>query len=198
MSPSVIYEIARCSGPGDGATMLERVQLISVDGVMQLRDTEGNETPCEGDDIGAVIASTPALREVRYGQEARITCDADIAAQLPFLLIPASNGGDFSECFADVNGHSWAAYPTVDMDHVMLPGGDPQEEPDMNPCWAEFRVEEGEWNPLFGDTLIGLVAPGVAVEYARYDHGGGVTQRRRCAQTGRRFRHALCRLGVEH
>ena len=81
-------------------------------------------------------------------------------------------GEDFSECFAKVNGDSWTVYPTVDSEYALLPGGDPYEGPSMNPCWAEFRVGEGEWNPLIGDTTIGLLSPGVAVEYARYDHGG--------------------------
>ena len=54
----------------------------------------------------------------------------------------------------------------------MLPGGDSDEGPDMSPCWAEHRFEEGEWNPLIGHTSIGLATPGVAVEYGRYDHGG--------------------------
>ena len=172
MNMKVIYEVARYSGPGEDATLLERVQLIAVEGVLRVRDRAGNETVCVGMDIGVQIGSTPALREIRAGQESRITCGADIAAQMPFLLVPVPEGEDFSECFASVNGDSWTAYPTVDSEYVLVPGWDPYEAPSMNPCWAEFRVGEGEWNPLIGDTSIGLVTPGVAVEYARYDHGG--------------------------
>ena len=76
MSSTVIYEVARYSGPGDGATLLESVQLIAVEGVLRVRDSGGSETVCVGADVGVEIGSTPALREVRAGQEARITCRA--------------------------------------------------------------------------------------------------------------------------
>lgn len=172
VSMEAAYEVFRYSGPGDDATLIERVQLIAIEGALQMRDSAGNETVCVSVDISAEIGSTPALREIRAGQEARITCGEDVAAQLPFLLVPVADDEDFSECFASVNGESWTAYPTVDSGNVLLPGGDVYEAPLMDPCWAEFRVGEGEWNPLIGDTAIGLVTPGVAVEYARYDHGG--------------------------
>ena len=90
MSTTVTYEVARYSGVGDGATLLERVQLIAVEGVLRVRDTAGNEAVCVGTDVGVQIGSTPALREIRAGQEARITCGADIAAQMPFLLVPVA------------------------------------------------------------------------------------------------------------
>lgn len=172
MGSTVIYEVARYSGPGEGATLLESVQLIAVEGVLRVRDSGANETVCVGADVGVEIGSTPALREIRAGQEARITCSAGIAAEMPFLLVPVGDGEDFSECFASVNGDSWAAYQTVDSERVLVPGEDPSEVPTMSPCWAESQVGEGEWNPLIGDTSIGFLSPGVAVEYAHYDHGG--------------------------
>ncbi|WP_197379981.1 hypothetical protein [Mycolicibacterium mengxianglii] len=132
----------------------------------------GSEIVCTGRDVASTIGSTPALREIRAGQQARITCGSEIEAQLPFLLVPVFGDDDYAECLADVNGGSWAVYPTVDGDYVVIPGGDSFDEPDMNPCWAEFEVVEGEWNPLVGYTSIGLLRPGIAIEYARYDHGG--------------------------
>jgi hypothetical protein len=64
------------------------------------------------------------------------------------------------------------AFPTLGGEHVMLPGWDEFEGPDLSPCWATLSVEEGEWNPLFGFTSIGVVSPGVAVEFGRCDPGG--------------------------
>ena len=74
MSANVVYEIARYDSGKDGAPLLERVQLLSVDGVLRLRDAGGSETPCEGADIAAVISSTPSLREIRAGEAVRISC----------------------------------------------------------------------------------------------------------------------------
>jgi hypothetical protein len=173
MSANVIYEIARYDSGEDGAPLLERMQLLSADGVLRLRDAGGSETPCEGADIAAVISSTPSLREIRAGEEVRISCPPEIAAHLPFVLKPVCDDGDSSECYAEVNGDGWKAYPTLDEDYVMLPGWR-EGEPDMSPCWAEHGFQEGEshQNPLTGHTSIGLATPDVAVEYGRYDAGG--------------------------
>jgi hypothetical protein len=146
--------------------------LLSLGGALLLRDAaDGSETPCEGADISAVFSSTPALREIRGGEEAVISCDSEIAANLPLMLEPVLEGDDASECLAEINGEYWAAYPTLDGDYVMVPGC-PEDGPDMSPCWAEHTIEEGESNPLMGWTSIGLATPTVAVEYARYSHGG--------------------------
>jgi hypothetical protein len=170
----VVYEIARYDSGKDGAPLLERVQLLSVDGVLRLRDAGGSETPCEGADIAAVISSTPSLREIRAGEAVRISCPPEIAAQLPLVLEPVRDGGDCIDRYAKVDGADWMASPTLDEDYVMLPGWDVGYGPDMSPCWAEHTFEEGEshQNPLIGHTSIGLATPGVVVEYGSYDHGG--------------------------
>lgn len=172
MDMVVVYEIARFDGQEDSATLLERMQLVLADGALRVRDTSGSEELCTGHDVASTIGATPALREIRAGQEARITCGPEIEAQLPFVLVPVFADDDYAECLADVNGDSWVAYPSIDGDHVVIPGGDPFAEPGMVTRWAEFQVGQGEWNPLLGNTSIGLLAPGVAIEYAAYDHGG--------------------------
>ena len=172
MTAEIVYEIAYFDGAGDDAVVLERVQLASADGVLRLRKADGSETPCEGEDIAAVISSTLALREIRAGTEVRISCNPEIAAQLPFVLEPVLDGADPEECYVKVNGADWMAFPTLEGDHVMLPGWDQFDGPDLSPCWATLSVEEGEWNPLTGFTSIGVVAPGVAVEFGRCDPGG--------------------------
>ena len=172
MAETVVYEIARYDGCENDAELIDRVQLVAIGSVLILRDSAGNDTPLEGDDVGAVISSTPALREIREGQDARITCSPEIVGQLPFVLEPVMESDDTENLSAKVNGNQWNAFRTESEDFAMLPGWDPGDRPDMNPCWAEFHVEEGENNPLQGWTSIGLAMPGVAVEYACYDHGG--------------------------
>jgi hypothetical protein len=173
MNGRVVYEIARYHGSGDDATLLQRVQLLSAGSALWLRDATGNETPCNERDIVAAIAARPDLREIHEGQEARITCEVDIAAQLPLVLAPVLDRGDYSECSAEVNGAPWSAFRSITEDYVVLPGYSGNDEgPAMNPCWAEHGVSEGEWNPLTGHTSIGLVTPGVVAEYGRYDVGG--------------------------
>jgi len=165
------YEIARFASAAD-ATPLERIRLLSRDGALMLRGTDGDETQCSGADIAAVISSTASLREIHGGKENRIDCSLDVAAQLPFLLEPLWHSGNYDDIFAEINGATWMAYPTLDESYVMLPGWDPYEAPEMNPCWAELYVEEGERRPLIGWAAIGLVTAGVAVEYARHDFCG--------------------------
>ena len=172
MAETVVYEIARYDGCENDAELIDRVQLVAIGSVLILRDSAGNDTPLEGDDVGAVISSTPALREIREGQDARITCSPEIVGQLPFVLEPVMESDDTENISAKVNGNQWNAFRTESEDFAMLPGWDPGDRPDMNPCWAEFHVEEGENNPLQRWTSIGLAVPGVAVEYACYDHGG--------------------------
>ncbi|MFM8856712.1 MAG: hypothetical protein ACKOI2_05820 [Actinomycetota bacterium] len=172
MCETVVYEIARYDGSEDVAELIDRIQLVSIDGTLRLRGASGDETLCTGDDVAAVISSTPALREIREGQEARITCVPEILGRLPFVLEPLMEGDDTENLSATVNGEQWSAFPTDDGDFAMLPGWDPLDGPSMDLCWAEFQVEEGENNPLIGWTSIGLAMQGVVVEYARYDHGG--------------------------
>ncbi|MFN8070633.1 MAG: hypothetical protein U0R66_02295 [Mycobacterium sp.] len=172
MGTRAIYEIARYDNSQEPAALKEQVQLFSMDGALILRNSDGIETPCEGADVLAVVSSTPALREIRTGEEIQISCAPDIAANLPFALEPILDGEDAGECCADVNGNNWVAYPTTDGEYVMIPGWEPSDEPEMSPCWAEHWVQEGEWNPLLGYTSIGLATPAVVVEYANYDHGG--------------------------
>lgn len=166
------YEIARYDGLDDGAELLERIQLISIEGVLKLRDASGVETPSAGTDVVAVISSMPALREIRDQQQTRITCIPEIVGQLPLVLEPVTDGDDLESLSAEVNGAPWCAFRTADEDCAMLPGWSSDDAPDMDPCWAEFQVGEGEYNPLIGRTSIGLAMPGIAVEYASYDHGG--------------------------
>lgn len=174
MSANVVYEIARYDSGKDGTPLLELLQLLSGDGVLRLRDSSGSETPCEGTDIATVISATASLRDIRAGEQARISCAPEVAAQLPFVLKPVCDSGDCSGLEAKVNDAYWGAYPTLDGDYVMLPGGDPYEGPDMSPCWAEHSCQEGDFDqsPLVFDTSIGLATPGVAVEFGHYDHGG--------------------------
>ena len=172
MSAEMVYEIAYFDGAGDDALVIERTQLLSVDGALRLMMADGSETPCEGEDAAAVISSTPSLQKIRAGQQVRISCDPELAAELPFVLVPVLDGANPDECFAKVNGDFWMAFPILGREHVMLPGWDEFEGPDLSPCWATLRVEEGEWNPLIGFTSIGVVAPGVAVEFGRCDPGG--------------------------
>ena len=172
MDGESIYEIAYLDGAEDDAPVLEGAQLLSVDGVLRLRKADGSEAPCGGEDIASVISSTPSLREIRAGQEVRINCEPEVAAQLPFVLEPVLDGADPEECFAKINGADWMAFPTLDGDHIMLPGWDQDDGPNLSPCWATLNVEEGEWNPLFGFTSIGAVTPGVAVEFGRCSPGG--------------------------
>lgn len=166
------YEVARYDGLDDGAELLERIQLVSIEGVLQLRDGSGVETPCAGTDVVAVISSTPALREVRDQQQTRILCTPEIVGQLPLVLEPVTDGDDLEDLSAEVKGAPWCAFRTADEEFAMLPGWSCEDPPDLDPCWAEFQVGEGEHNPLIGRTSIGLAMPGIAVEYASYDHGG--------------------------
>ena len=168
----MVYEIARYDSENEGERPSEKMQLLSADGVLLLRDAAGSEKPCEGDDIASVIASTPSLREIRAAETIHISCSPEIAAQLPLVLEAVLDGEDAGGCCAEVNGADWIAFPTLDGEHVMLPGLDEFEGPDMSPRWAELTVEEGEWNPLIGFTSIGVVTPGVAVEFGRCDPGG--------------------------
>lgn len=172
MNESVAYEIARYDSSDEDAQQLERIQLVSAGGVLTLRDASGAETPCEGADVVAAISSTPALREIRDEQEARITCRPEIVGQLPFVLEPVIDDDETETLSAKVNGAPWCAFRTADEGFAMLPGWSSEDGPAMDPCWAEFFVSEGEHNPLQGWTSIGLASPGVAVEYASYDHGG--------------------------
>ena len=172
MSGKVVYEIARYKGQKKAdPVLLERLQLIAQDGALRLRDAAGNEIPCKETDIASAIGATPALRKVPKRQQARITCGEDVLGQLPALLelIP-----DDASLF--VNDKAWDAFPTVDSEHVMLPGKcDWECAPEMNPCWAEYRCAEGgrEFeSQLVGFSSIGLLAPGIAIEHGRTDYGG--------------------------
>lgn len=89
-SPRAVYEIARYGTGTAAATVLERVELLSVDGELRLRNADGSETPSAGGDIEAVISSTPSLREIRAGE--------DIEA--------APDGADASECYVEANRES--------------------------------------------------------------------------------------------
>lgn len=172
MSECVVYEIARYDGLGDDAQELDRIQLVSSNGVLNLRDASGAETHCEGTDVFAAISLMPALRVIRDEQEARITCLPELVGRLPFLLEPVIIGDNTENLSAKVNGTQWSAFRTDDEGLAMLPGWPSEDGPEMNPCWAEFQVGEGENNPLIGWTSIGIAVPGVAVEFACYDHGG--------------------------
>lgn len=172
MGEKVVYEIARYDGWEDDAELTDRVQLVSVGSALILRDSAGNDALCESDDVVAVIASTAALRELREGEDSRIICVPEIVGQLPFVLEPAIERDETENLWVAVNDEQWSAFRTVDEEFAMLPGLGSEDGPDMDPCWAEFQVEEGENNPLIGWTSIGLAMPGVLVEYARYDHGG--------------------------
>ena len=172
MSSDLVYEIARFDSEEDGALLCERLQLFSVDGALLLRNADDSETRCESADIAAVISSTPSLREIRAGEATHISCSPEIVAELPFVLDPMRPGGASDSCYAKVNGADWMAFPTAEGEHVMLPGCEESEGPDMSPCWAEQTLEEGEWNPLIGITSIGLLSPGVALEFGRCDPGG--------------------------
>ncbi len=171
MDATIVYEIVRYEGEKADAALLDRLQLIAEDGVLRLRDANGNETACEETDISAVIASTPALRTAGSRQQARITCGDDIVGQLPLLLEPVPDGATLL-----VNDEMWDAFPTVEGGHVMLPGQyDYDCAPNMKPCWAEFSCAEGGRdfeNQLTGYSSIGLLAPGVAIERGRTEYGG--------------------------
>jgi hypothetical protein len=171
MSATVVYEIALYESRKKAEpVLLDRLQLIAQNGALRLRDTDGNETLCKETDIASTIASTPALRKVPAGQEARITCGEDLMGQLPVLLEPIPAGAGLF-----VNGKAWDAFPTVDGDDVMLPGKCDWRAPEMNPCWAEYRCAEGGRNfenQLVGFSSIGLLAPGIAIEHGRTDYGG--------------------------
>lgn len=173
MGATVVYEIARHERNRDGqaGALLARAQLVSDDGVLRLRDTAGNETPCEATDIAAVIGSTPAFCEIRNGEEARIACGTDIVPQLPLLLKPVEGGA-----VTVINGDDWDAFPTI-RGHAMLPGRCDYgaDDPETSPCWAEYRCAEGGrdfHDQLVGHSIIGLLAPGIALEYGRTDYGG--------------------------
>ncbi len=172
MGEKVVYEIARYDGWEDDAELIDRVQLVSLGSALILRDSAGNDALCKGDDVVAVIASTAVLRELRAGQDSRITCVLEIVGQLPFVLEPVIERDETENLWVKVNDEQWSAFRTEDEEFAMLPGLDSDDGPDMSPCWAEFQVGEGESNPLIGWTSIGLAMNGVAVEYARYDHGG--------------------------
>lgn len=170
MTTKVIYEIARYAEDDGSSTLLSESQLVAIgQRILLLRGFNAEDEPCDINDPGAVISSTPSLREIRAGEVTRITCEPELAARLPLLLEPHGGGGDIEEFFAEVNGKPWAAFNALDGDFVMLPGY--PDEPDFSP-WAEQGVSFGEWNPLQGWTSIGLATPLVLVEYANYDHGG--------------------------
>lgn len=169
MSATVLYEIARYEGHKADAVLLERLQLIAEGGVLRLRETDGDETPCEETDIASVISSIPALRQVLERQQVRITCGEDVLGQLPFLLEPIPDGASLF-----VNDEAWDAFPTVEGNKIMLPGYCHSDSaPDMNPCWAEYSCAEGDReDPLVGYSSIGLLTTGVAVEHGHVSHGG--------------------------
>jgi hypothetical protein len=171
MSAEVIFAITRYDGTRADAPLRDRAELLSIDGVFLLRDAGGRETRCDGTDVVAVISSMPALHELRAGEEARVSCSSEIAAQLPFLLKPIPNVGDPNDYYAEVNAAPWMAYPTLTEGNVMLPMSE-ETEPHVEARWAEHWVQQGEWNPLVGHTIIGLATPGAVVEFGRYDHGG--------------------------
>lgn len=171
MTAEAIYAISRHDGEGVEAPPLDRVELLSTDGVLLLRDAGGRELPCTETDAIAVISSTPELREIRAGEEARINCAPDIAAQLPFVLQPVRADGDPREYYAKVNDEHWMAYPTLHEGSVMLPMCE-ETEPQVEALWAEHYVGEGDDNPLTGDTTIGLATPTAVVEFSRHDNGG--------------------------
>mgnify|MGYP003606138234 CR=1 FL=1 len=175
MSAKVVYEIAHFDGERDDALLLERMQLLSVDGGLRFRDAGHIEIRCKEADIVSAISSRAPLREIRAGEHARISCDPEIAARLPLVLKPVLDG-HASECSLVVNGETWSAYSTPDDEYVVLPGDWCGSEPEMSPCWARYAFEEeGGWNeiPLAGRMAIGLATPAVVVEYARYDYGWG-------------------------
>lgn len=171
MSAEVIFAIARHDGAGADSPVRDRAELLSKDGVLLLRDCAGREKPCDGTDIAAVISSMPGLREIRAGEKTRIICSSDIAAQLPFVLQPVPAVGNPNDYYTEVNDDPWMAYPTLAEGNVMLPMSD-ETEPHVKTRWAEHRVEEGEWKPLIGHTIIGLATSGAVVEFGWYDHGG--------------------------
>ncbi|KKC01166.1 hypothetical protein [Mycolicibacter arupensis] len=171
MTAEAVYAIARHDGEGVDAPLLGRVELISTDAMLLLRDADGRETPCTETDALAVISSTPELREIRAGEESRINCSPDIAAELPFVLQPVPAGGDPCECYAEVNDVPWMAYPTLHQGSVMLPMCE-ETEPQVETLWAEHYVGEGDDNPLTGDTTIGLATSSAVVEFSRHDNGG--------------------------
>ncbi|PQM53312.1 hypothetical protein C5U48_05415 [Mycolicibacter virginiensis] len=171
MSAEVIFAIARHDGTGANAPVRDRAELLAMDGVLLLRDAAGRETPCDGTYVAAVISSMPVLHEIRAGEDTRINCSPDIAAELPFVLQPVPAGGDPCGCYAEVNDVPWMAYPTLHQGSVMLPMCE-ETEPQVETLWAEHYVGEGDDNPLTGDTTIGLATPSAVVEFSRHDNGG--------------------------
>ncbi|MEX7473169.1 hypothetical protein AB4Z39_26070 [Mycobacterium adipatum] len=171
MDTTVVYEIARFQGFDEDSPLLDRLQLVAVGGALKLRDGDGTDLLCDGTDVAAVIAATPALRTVGGSQQVRITCGDDIMGQLPLLLGPVPK-----DAYLLVNDEGWEAFPDAEGDHVMLPGEcDYDCSPELSTWWAEYRCAEGGADfdsQVMGHSAIGLLAPGVAVERGRTDYGG--------------------------
>ena len=97
MTAESVYGIARYDVHTENEVLIERAQLFRENGALRRRVDDGPEASCPDNDVAAVIGADPALHEVRANQVTRITGEPAVLEELPFVLRPAGDWGDFDE-----------------------------------------------------------------------------------------------------
>lgn len=187
----LMYDISRYDPSSDTEVLVERAQLLDIDGALWRRSTDGSETRCSSDDVAVEINADPMLSEVRADQVTRIAAGAVALRLLPLLLRLPGEGDDFSDdCWPEamyqehlqvfsfgernvfrvlyVNGERWGWFATHDGVH-MLPDK-PEDFDETNgqvpslKAWGELTFGESASRTYGLDsTTIGFVTPGVVV-----------------------------------
>jgi hypothetical protein len=187
----LLYDISRYDPSGDTEVLVERTQLIDIDGSLWRRSMDGSETRCSSDDVATEINADPALSEVRADQVTRIAAGAVALRLLPLLLRLPDDGADwYEECWSKamqkehldgfsfgernvsrvlyVNGERWGWFATHDGVYMLPDRSEDFEEtngqvPSLK-AWGEMTFGESASRTYGLDsTTIGFVTPGVVV-----------------------------------
>jgi hypothetical protein len=116
MSGELVYEIARYS-TDSGAEILDERAQVYRDGdqlwrrVASRRVGDGAPTPCANDSVAAVIATDPALHEIRSHHVTRIVAEDAVAQKRPLVLRgPARRRGRWQSCLDEDSLEKWEGH----------------------------------------------------------------------------------------
>lgn len=186
MTNDALYEITRYDVRTENEVLIERAQLFRENGELCRRVNNGPKIVCSDTDVAGMIGADPVLSEIRANQVTRITGDAAVLRELPFVLRVPGHRDDFDESLWSeamieehateewvvqpgvyrvlyVNGERWSAFPTPDGDRML-----PEDWPliRLTPRWARLTFcENGGMTSGVNETIVGLVTP-VAVACA--------------------------------
>jgi hypothetical protein len=185
-----IYEICRYDVSADGETLVDRLRLCSDNGQLIVIDGDGVETPCDTDDVAALVGADPRLSAIKPNQITRVTASSDVVDQLPFVLqIPGDideyDESMWSEPIIDkyldqeweiqiglyrvlfVNAQRWCPWPTTGGSRVL-----PEDWPEVRFQREWVRLNFTEWGSMTSGTAtfsIGLATSAAVVTLQQLD-----------------------------